>query len=101
MSDEVKIGCGELACPRCGHNYVRVEMVTLYRRGDDAEITEIVRADMYGKSLHVDAVASDMSGNPSARREGLSLQIRCEECKHPVTLNIAQHKGVTLLNWRL
>jgi hypothetical protein len=57
-----------------------------------------------GVSAKIDAVASDGSGNPSSRRNGLSIKFWCEGCKGVdediLELTISPHKGSTLLGWR-
>jgi hypothetical protein len=57
-----------------------------------------------GGSAKIDAVPSDGSGNPSGRRDGLSIKFWCEGCKGVdediLELTISQHKGSTLLGWR-
>jgi hypothetical protein len=81
---------GELQCPACGFNYLHHEKVEIFERNEDEE-----------KGLHVTVengvVTTDMnlSGNPSARRHGLTIQFWCEGCEAKPVLSISQHKGNT------
>ena len=53
------------------------------------------------KGLHIlvelrnAVIDQNLSGNPSARRDGLRVQFRCEGCLATPVLTIAQHKGQT------
>jgi hypothetical protein len=85
---------GELKCPSCGYNYLHHEKVEIFERGEDEE-----------KGLHVKVengmVTTDtnLSGNPSARRHGLTIHFWCEGCKAKPVLSISQHKGNTLVDF--
>jgi hypothetical protein len=39
--------------------------------------------------------------NPSERRQGLAIAFSCEDCDAKLELTIAQHKGNTIVEWRL
>ena len=41
------------------------------------------------------------SGNPSDRRHGLAVAFTCEACPFQGELTVAQHKGATLVGWRV
>ncbi len=81
---------GELKCPSCGGNYLHHEKVEIFERFEDAE-----------KGLHVkieNSVATtdtNLEGNPSARRDGITIEFSCESCKARPELSILQHKGNT------
>lgn len=100
METEVKlekncIGLGDdLLCPKCGCNNLHQIAVDTYFRGEDAEV---------GIHAHVgfDGVRTDMdvSGNPSARRSGMTITFECEQCDGDKFLHIYQHKGTTYLEW--
>jgi len=91
-----------LLCPRCGGESLHHQGVTSYDRSEDAEL--VIRSVVEGGSTKIDAVPSDGSGNPSSRRDGLSIKFWCEGCKGVdediLELTISQHKGSTVLGWR-
>lgn len=46
------------------------------------------------------AIANDMNGNPSPRRDGIQINFKCEGCASAgLTMNIVQHKGSTFFEW--
>ncbi len=88
-----------IQCPRCGeangslhHNTIKI----FNRDGEDDNIgtyTEIA-------SNTVQTYRLLPKGNPSGRRDGLTIRFNCEQCGPNVaTLCIAQHKGATLMYW--
>jgi hypothetical protein len=118
----------QLCCPRCGAHNLHQIGVTVYDRYEDAE--QLIKTDVvYGHSdyHYVDAeemakigvlvdddevydrhesktsvstVTAKGSGNPSARRQGLTIKFDCEHCEGSHVLTIAQHKGTTYVKWR-
>jgi len=83
---------GTLRCPICGFGYTHHGVVNVYNREtEDSEIG--IHACVNGTSCNIDY---SMIGNPSRRRDGISIQMRCENgCKF--VLHIIQHKGETHL----
>lgn len=83
----------ELLCPRCEFKYLHHHQVDIYEREEDAAL-----------GLHVEVtngqVVTDtnLSGNPSSRRDGIIISLWCEGCNAKLLLKIAQHKGVTLID---
>lgn len=61
----------------------------------------VSRVTVNGTIAAQDYLPNALSGNPSARRDGLRVHFWCEFCGDGLTLNIAQHKGVTLLDWTI
>jgi hypothetical protein len=68
-----------------------------------------VCAQNSGSQIQFDA---DMGGNPSSRRDGITIEFECENCngapppqQNPAFglsknyLHIVQHKGTTYLSW--
>jgi ribosomal protein S27AE len=88
---------GELLCPECGGSYLRHHTVTCFDRGEDADTVTVTTVDAFGLSRHT--AGNNASGNPSARRDGATVQFTCENCGEPSTLYIAQHKGRTQIGW--
>jgi hypothetical protein len=84
-----------LICPCCGSIYLHQSTINVYNRDEDADkgLHVIVENDMT-------ITGTDMQNNPSPRREGLSIKFWCEECPEKLTLNIYQHKGETLIEWK-
>lgn len=84
----------ELLCPNCGFNYLHHEKVDVFERSEDAES---------GLHVSVSGVKAEtntaLSGNPSARRDGLTVTFSCEGCDAKPVLTIAQHKGQTFVNF--
>jgi|SRR6516162_1350361 hypothetical protein len=104
LSDPIYSGIDErtLLCPRCNSEHLHQGKVIVYDRSEDAEI--IRRTTVDGDSVATETVPNATSGNPSDRRQGLSIEFRCEKCDDPFDapfqLTISQHKGVTLIGWR-
>lgn len=83
----------ELLCPRCDCNYLHHDQVDVYERSEDAATGMHVNV-CDGRAV----VNTDLHGNPSSRRHGLSIGLWCEGCHAKLLLTFAQHKGVTLVN---
>ena len=82
-----------LMCPVCGGNNLHQESTEIFERSEDAETGLHVRATRDDV-----AVSTDISGNPSLRRQGMSIGFACEGgCS--LILNIYQHKGCTYVSW--
>lgn len=81
-----------LQCPECGSCYLHQIATDIYEREEDAQ---------FGKHTKVrrneTVVDTDMSGNPSARRQGLVITFECENCDALPQFAIYQHKGCTYL----
>jgi hypothetical protein len=86
-----------LACPACGSIYLHHGEVTVYDRGEDAPLTcvTIVNGDKLSRAL----IDSDACGNPSSRRDGVCIAFWCEGCDADLLLTMAQHKGLSQLQW--
>ena len=81
-----------IACPRCGCEEMHLQNMRTWLRGEDEDIP--------GLSLEMDGSVRPIIGaaNPSARREGMTLEFECEAgcCSQ---LTIWQHKGPTFIQW--
>jgi hypothetical protein len=73
-------------------------MVTVFDRREDAP--EVTRIEIEHGLATIKAVASNGSGNPSERRDGLAVPFWCETCEGNSELMIAQHKGQSFVGWR-
>jgi len=92
----VRLKDNELICPRCDNNYLHHERVTVFDRPEDNPMTRVVRID---NEVNVSMATSYDCGNPSSRRDGLSINFWCENCGYNLLLQIAQHKGNTHMSW--
>jgi hypothetical protein len=87
---------GELLCRSCGSNYLHQDRIEVFERGEDQKHgVHVVVENMKA------SVDSDFGGNPSKRREGLSIRFWCEGCEAKPLLTISQHKGNTLVDLRI
>ena len=83
---------GVLMCPACGFNYLHQNDVEVFNRGEDEPtgLHAIIQGDRV-------VVNSDITGNPSSRRQGLLIYFRCEGCPAISVMSIVQHKGNTYI----
>jgi hypothetical protein len=87
-----------LRCPRCNGEYLHhYEVASYFRKAEDSGTMVVTKAGAGG--THVGNGGS--MGNPSARRDGVVIHFDCETCNASMYLEIAQHKGQTLINWML
>lgn len=98
---------GHLICPGCGSEYLHHATVRVYGRIDEDSV-ELVKVEVTTVREHIPdpRVAQQPQqppsdkGNPSARRDGVTIGFWCENCAVEVELVLAQHKGVTEIHWR-
>jgi len=88
-----------LMCPNCDSFNLHHRTVTVFDRYEDAEMTHVITVKRGIPTTH--RVPSRGCGNPSTRRDGLTIDFECENCEAGLTLQIAQHKGSTYLSWRV
>lgn len=82
-----------LLCPGCnGVNLHHHKVEVFERDAEDASTGRRVTVEAYQVS-----VTGDMTGNPSARRDGMRVAFWCETCSALSELTIVQHKGTTYL----
>jgi hypothetical protein len=87
-----------LTCPHCGFDYLHQGAVRCYDRDEDARLTTVTTVADGKTSLQL--LPSDTTRNPSDRRHGLAIAFDCEGCASYLELTLAQHKGISLLEWR-
>src|SRR5262245_43534829 len=90
---------GRLSCPSCKENELHHYMVTIYGRTEDAPHTQVI--EIADRGILERCMDSDECGNPSLRRDGVAVRFWCEHCDVISEMTIAQHKGLTLLDWRM
>lgn len=100
-------GEGTLLCPHCGSNNLHHDRIEAFNRNhEDDEIGHHIVLDTDNSTI---ALETGMDGNPSSRRNGISIFFWCEGCcltdveddpisPDRVVLTIAQHKGATLVS---
>jgi len=107
----VNPGYGLLKCPCCGSEYLHQSTVFVYNRSEDAPMTHVTEVKQEGRGEGFKGVTHKIepslhSGNPSGRRQGLTILFECESChaedggKLRFALDVYQHKGMTYLEWR-
>lgn len=98
-----------LSCPHCRHDYlhhVGIEMFNISegsRTGDHIEIYDNTSMGWSYMNTIVpnNNVDGNMKDNPSSDRSGLLVLFSCESCGTLSKLAIAQHKGQSLIHWRI
>src|SRR5690349_8474286 len=86
-----------LRCPACEGDYMHHAGVAVYaRRKEDSGGT---RVNVAGDGSVEFAPDESLAGNPSPRRNGLTITFWCELCKARPTLAVWQHKGATMVGW--
>lgn len=85
----------ELLCPSCGGNYLHHELVEVFERAEDED--KGIRISVEDGRAKID---TSLTGNPSARRHGVSIHFSCEGCSAKPILTLAQHKGNTLVDFK-
>jgi len=85
-----------LECPYCGFDCLHQVGVEVFERNEDEE--KGVHSWTRGTGVSVD---TDISRNPSSRRQGVLIHFWCEGCDRVSSLSISQHKGNTFFNYKL
>jgi len=99
LTSTARISNQHLVCPRCGEHETHVEKIRAGVRGEDTQPT-IVDLDIVWGKLEFTPYSDEMYIERSRRRQWLELVIECEHCEGG-TLVLAQHKGVTLVDYVL
>jgi len=86
-----------LNCPSCGGECLHQESVNVYFRDEDSDVGVVAEVDR--DTVSVNTKGDCISGNPSARRDGVVISFRCEFCDVIPRLAIIQHKGTTFFEW--
>ncbi|MFM1752272.1 MAG: hypothetical protein RL119_1234 [Actinomycetota bacterium] len=88
-----------LNCPSCGNPHLHHHTVFIHNRTKEDGPTKTIAVshnDMSYSALHDGYLPV---GNPSERRQGISVLFVCEICDDQVVLQIAQHEGSSLIWW--
>lgn len=94
--DENWAGVPPIKCRGCGGIYLHHERVEIFGRVEDASIG--IHAVIDGMQFALD---ENMHDNPSPRRDGIIIHLRCENCQCQQQLLIHQHKGQTYVQHKL
>ena len=79
-----------LLCPSCGGGNLHHGTIHVYDREEDEE--EGIHTRLNDGGICMDSYMRD---NPSSRRDGFTVDFRCEGCDQTSIMSISQHKGVT------
>lgn len=85
-----------LVCPACGGSSLHQRTLTSFYREQEDGPTRAIALD--GLNVKLDANNND-GRNPSYRRDGLTIRMKCEGCASVLDFAIWQHKGSTYLGW--
>ena len=85
-----------LCCPHCESPFMHQGRVRVWQRREDA--TAGTYAEVNGKDSEL-SHGNLPVGNPSRRRQGLTIDLECEGCGRYAMLAVTQHKGNTFIGW--
>ena len=80
---------GEILCAHCGSEYVKHTYIDVFQRNGEDALTGLHTSIGDGEST----ACTDMTLNPSKRRDGFFIDFDCEPCRGVTRLRIVQHKG--------
>lgn len=82
-----------IKCPKCNDSYTHQGKIEIFNRSEDeSEGTHVA------VRFHEIKIDKNLEGNPSSRRQGVTINMTCESHEHNFKVNIYQHKGQTLVN---
>ena len=87
----------ELSCPHCQGIYLHHVKVTIYERFKEDADTGWKTTVNHGEFSAIVSNVNKVDGNPSSRRDGIRIELVCEDCHKESYLTVAQHKGLTLV----
>jgi hypothetical protein len=87
---------GLIVCPECQGHETHHEKVEVFERYEDSE--KGMHVVVTRECVTTDRKASEKDGNPSKRRSGIVIHMWCEGCHSRFSLNLAQHKGWSMLS---
>jgi hypothetical protein len=83
-----------LKCPSCDWSNLHHVGIEIFEREEDAIVG--VHVQVEDKAVRID---DDLTGNPSARRDGMLIRFTCETCDATPILQMSQHKGSKYVEW--
>lgn len=88
-----------LNCPFCKSEWSHHGEINVFQRDEDNINTIVTNiTPTFGTIV---ATIKDCKENPSSRRHGISVAIKCESCLKPYMLLIYQHKGQTFVECKV
>ena len=94
LDGEMRLNCPALS----DFCHLHQGKVTIYNRSED-DPHPVVTTVQDGVSETY--IAANNDGNPSPRRQGMTIEFMTEQRKAPIYLNIYQHKGETYMFWHV
>lgn len=85
-----------LRCAGCGGDWTHQGRVEVFERHHE-DSPHGTHVTVHGARVSVD---DRMVGNPSGRRQGLTILLSCENCDAGTEVLVWQHKGQTFLDVR-
>lgn len=92
-------GC--VYCPSCHNAFVHHFQIDVYERDQDAQEglhIQVLGVDTLPARQPSFTTDNSLEGNPSYRRQGITIHFRCERCHSSFVMKLMQHKGCTLLD---
>jgi len=93
---------GILLCPRCKGGSLNHAGVATYERKEDEP--NVLLTVVENRRVLTQIAPSELSGNPSERRDAVVISFWCEDCgdndEALLYMELAQHHGETLISWR-
>jgi hypothetical protein len=90
-----------LVCANCGGGYLHHSYIVVFHRDGREDARRTLETHVDGRTTKRKIMPSAVSDNPSMRRDGIFIGFHCEQCGTHAELTIAQHKGQSLVEWRL
>ncbi len=95
-------GALALKCPMCAkkgfEGHIQHQQIETYERNEDKEVGTYV--SIKGEDVKIDK-ENTLTGNPSNRRSGIAITFWCDNCHATSRLELAQHKGQTLVDFKV
>ena len=88
-----------LLCPKCKDEYLHQNEIEVFNRDKEDSPTGTHVTVLPAGEVNINTKGG-MQKNPSARRQGVLIHFRCEQCGPGMQLAIYQHKGNTFLEWK-
>jgi len=90
-----------LLCPLCRSEWLHHGPVAVFEReGGKEDAPRTLKTRIAGRLTNCSIIKSEISGNPSCRRNGITVTFWCEGCRGYSDLTLAQHKGQTFIEWQ-
>lgn len=88
-----------LCCPSCHERYIHHTYIKIYQREHEDAPSQLQQINPLDKPKLLGQKPYFSDRNPSLRRDGIRVGFWCETCDDHFELKIAQHKGLTLVDF--